>query len=61
MNKKEKKKYYRRVRLQNRLERKIPEAIETLQNRFIKKPNVDSIVMDFSAERMARRGIELRL
>jgi hypothetical protein len=39
----------------------IAEAIEVLQTSFIKKPEVDAIVMDYSAEIMARKGIELKL
>ena len=61
MIKKEKKRYYQHARLVARFRNRISEAIEVLQHSFIKKPQIDSIVMDWSAQSMARRGIELRL
>jgi len=39
----------------------IDKGRESLSEAFIKKPEVDAIVMDLAAESMARRGIELKL
>jgi hypothetical protein len=41
--------------------RRLAEGKESLQKAFMKKPIVDAIILDCSAESMARKGIQINL